>query len=119
MKNVKALFRRGQANAALKVNVQIKCKFGFADCLLIAWSQFTIRSQMSSASLMTRSSLLMYATLKFDGIVQNTDAAILDLEAVLYCAPEDKAAKAELTKLKRQQQANEAKLKGTFKKMFA
>lgn len=41
-----------------------------------------------------------------------------DLEAVLTEAPEDKAAKAELTKLKRQQQASEAKLKGTFKKMF-
>ena len=41
-----------------------------------------------------------------------------DFQAVLKHAPDDRAAKAELTKLKRQQQANEAKLKGTFKKMF-
>ena len=47
------------------------------------------------------------------------DAAVLDLEAVIYCAPEDKSAKAELAKLRKLQQANEAKLKGTFKKMFA
>ena len=52
-------------------------------------------------------------------MAQNLDAAILDLEAVVYCAPEDKTAKAELAKLRKQQQANEAKLKGTFKKMFA
>lgn len=50
--------------------------------------------------------------------LQRLDAAIQDLEAVLYCQPDDKAAKVELAKLKKQQQANEAKLKGTFKKMF-
>lgn len=51
--------------------------------------------------------------------MQNVDAAVLDLEAVIYCSPDDKYAKAELAKLRKLQQANEAKLKGTFKKMFS
>ena len=51
--------------------------------------------------------------------MQNVDAATQDFQAVMQVAPEDRAAKAELAKLKRQQQATEAKLKGTFKKMFA
>lgn len=46
------------------------------------------------------------------------DGAIADLEAALKVAPDAKDVQAELLKVKRQQQAAEAKLKGTFKKMF-
>ena len=50
--------------------------------------------------------------------MQDADGAIADLQAALEIAPDAKDVKAELTKFKRQQQAAEAKLKGTFKKMF-
>ena len=50
--------------------------------------------------------------------LQENDAAMEKLTKLLELNPEDKSAKAEVTKLKRQQAASEAKLKGTFKKMF-
>lgn len=57
--------------------------------------------------------------LEFWGLlVQELDAAVKDFEAALKAAPEDKAVKAELARIKRQQHEAEAKLRGTFKRMF-
>lgn len=50
--------------------------------------------------------------------MQDFDAAAADFEKALEAAPEDRAVKAELAKIRKQQQQAEAKLKGTFKKMF-
>lgn len=50
--------------------------------------------------------------------MQDLDAAAADFESALQIAPEDKAVKSELAKIRKQQQQAEAKLKGTFKRMF-
>ena len=61
---------------------------------------------------------LPYQICQVSDELQENDAAMEKLTKLLELNPEDKSAKAEVTKLKRQQAASEAKMKGTFKKMF-
>ena len=52
-------------------------------------------------------------------MVKDVEGAAADLEAASKLAPEDKGIRLELGKVRRDQQATEAKLKGTFKRMFS